>query len=846
MGGSRFTRLVRAIAVAGMVTALTVAFLGAAIAGTALGDEDAAATGGCEVIDLGTLAGSADAVLGVQGRWRTGDCESRFRAGSDAHTFRFHVAEAGRVRISLTSEGADSYLYLLTSDGGRITGNDDNGAGLDARVERDLAAGVYLVEATTVGGRSRGPADFELTVSRVEGCGFVHLGTLAAGTDLTASGIWSLETCGSRFVSSHPAYNYTFDLAEPAVVRIDLESDNGDPVLSLASLGGGIIGADDDGGHRRNARIEQYLQPGAYFVEATTYFARDYQPLRADFALTVRLVDEQARQQGPHLKVEAVHTPEVVVAGDPFWVHYRVGNIGGSDLPDDGTEVWIYLFGQAGRDNLAPLSGIWDAGAAYHTSEAAANSTSTQIDAVRAFEATTDQHGPRWVFIGAYTDNPDGVEVAFHGIWHNLVVHSGPTFGPVNVAVGFSDYTVTANAGSEGLVTISVASVTDPDTEVGARIRPRAIYAAGVLTQLLEGVFERPALTALAAIGEQTTPQRVRVADPSSSTLLELFAQQYAQALRASGLTDAWSAREAINPAVIDKMLLNSSETAASQYAYLVGGWRNLLDLIEDGDETLSFRQAVTIQSQLAYAESILAPAVTAGNVVTTAAAADEGWDDPDVGALMAELSGCAAGPDALRGALETAGITEIDETLALDAEMRSLRPIHGLAVDSALCATAAADAAASRFMQRLSLNDETGLLRMLGLDETAPQPTTEPTSLRVVARLDDDGRLEHGVDIEDSGLILPQQRYMPADSRVNVWHQSSNVELDGDFLGHIRSRRLADGRVELGFVGADGVAITPDRALLPARLPADEWLYTSKIKIPATVTMEPVNPLDN
>ena len=61
------------------------------------------------------------------------------------------------IRIGLTSADADSYLYLLTEDGSRITDDDDNGDGLDARVERDLAPGTYLVEATTVGGRRPGP-----------------------------------------------------------------------------------------------------------------------------------------------------------------------------------------------------------------------------------------------------------------------------------------------------------------------------------------------------------------------------------------------------------------------------------------------------------------------------------------------------------------------------------------------------------------------------------------------------------------------------------------------------------------------------------------------------------------
>ena len=47
----------------------------------------------------------------------------------------------GRVRIELTSADGDPCLYLLASDGSRITDNDDGGDGLDARIERDLAPG---------------------------------------------------------------------------------------------------------------------------------------------------------------------------------------------------------------------------------------------------------------------------------------------------------------------------------------------------------------------------------------------------------------------------------------------------------------------------------------------------------------------------------------------------------------------------------------------------------------------------------------------------------------------------------------------------------------------------------
>ena len=143
----------RALIIAGAVAALTIGLL-------ALGWSGSARAQTCEANDLGTLGAEAGTELTVNGRWTTGNCDSRFRTASDAHTYRFEVVEGGRIRIDLISAEGDPFLYLLTEDGLRLADNDDGGAGLDARVERDLAPGVYIVEATTVGGRSRGPADF--------------------------------------------------------------------------------------------------------------------------------------------------------------------------------------------------------------------------------------------------------------------------------------------------------------------------------------------------------------------------------------------------------------------------------------------------------------------------------------------------------------------------------------------------------------------------------------------------------------------------------------------------------------------------------------------------------------
>ncbi len=839
MNTYRCRKPARALAAVGAATALIAAALALAGANTALA-QDAQNTEECEITDLGTLGNSVESVLTATGRWTTEDCDSRFRSGSDAHTYRFHVEEAGRIRIGLASAEADSYLYLLAEDGRRIIDNDDSGSRLDARVERDLGPGTYLVEVTTVGGRDRGPADFTLTVGRVDGCDFVVLGVLEPGPGLTASGSWSLETCGSRFVSSHPAHSYAFSLAEAARVRIDLESESGDAVLSLASLQGGIVGANDDGGERGNARIEQYLQAGVYFIEATTYLERDYQPLQADFTLTVRLVDEEALQQSTRLKIEEVRTPAEVVAGDRFPVDFRVGNVGGGALPDDGSAAYIYVIYFAERrrmvDVIGPVSGIWDARVAYHTGDGTASSSSTTIDDVTPFEARFTQPGPSWLFVGVFTDDADGNEIGWHGLWHNLTVHSGPTFDPVGVSVGVRKYTVAAESDDQGRVTTSVTWDHDPDAEIDPWDRARAAYAAGVQTQLLEGIFERPAI---AELPEGSHRDPVAVENPSSSTLLEAFGQQYASSLNESGLADAWMAREAINPLSIEDMLLEAAEATSTRYASMADGWRSLLRRIQ-GRDVLSFKEAVGVHSQLAYAESIVAPAAAAGDIVAAARAAEEGWDDPDVAAMMAEATGCRPGPNVLRAALEAAGAADIDDLLALDAELRSLRPVHGLAVDNALCAAEGADVAASRFLQRLSLARSTELRDALGLvPPPAPAPEPEPHRLRIIARLGDDGLLEQGVELAGGEQILPEERFLSVSGRLDAWQESGEVEVQGNSIGRIQARRLADGRIEIGFVSADGSQITPNIAYVPAGATAGVWFYSSEITVPAASTMD-------
>ncbi|MYI55882.1 MAG: hypothetical protein F4062_02430 [Acidimicrobiia bacterium] len=822
-----------------VVAVIAVVLIGGVLAvagtGVASGQETDSAQepADCPVTSMGGLGAPAGSVVQAEGRWTTEDCDSRFRPGNDAHTYRFEIHSPGRIRIELSSPDADPYLYLLAADGTRLADDDDGGAGLAARVERDLAPGVYLVEATTVGGRGRGAADFTLTVSRVPGCGVVHLGTLGPDADLTAEGSWSLDTCGSRIVTTHPAYNYSFALPVDGRVRIDLESENGDPVLSMASLEGAVIGANDDGGAARNARIEQYLPAGVYLLEATTYLARDRQPLHADFTLTVHLVDELAQQQSFRIKVEKVHIPDEVVAGDRFTVNYRVGNAGGGDLPGVGNETIVYVVGSRVFDRTGAIGGLWPAGVSYHSGELTASATSMASAQLTPFEIGFAEPGPSWVFVGVITLDDDDEELGFHGVWNNLMVLSGSTFDPVEVTVDGTAYRVSAESDEEGEVTTAVTPVADPEAEVDDATGAKATYVAGVRTQLLDGVFERAALAGLTGADEPlVTPVVALPTDPSSGSILETFGAAYAALVGSSEPAASVAAGEAINPVAAEELVLAVAARASGRFASLSASWSALLERLEGG-EALSLGEALAFQSELAYAEAVVAPAATAGRIVAAAREAGMGWADPDVRAMIAELGSCRGGGADLAAALAAAAQDAVDELVVLDTEMRAALPVWGPTVDSILCAAAAADGANYRFLERLALEESEELLELLLPEEEPIEEDPEPQAyrLRVIARLGTDGRVEHGVEVAGVLQLLPDVRYLRADAPAGEWRETSDVELGDEVLGRVRARRLADGRIEMGFV-AGGEEHQLDIRYLPADLPEGVWFRSSEIEV--------------
>ena len=319
----------------------------------------------------------------------------------------------------------------------------------------------------------------------------------------------------------------------------------------------------------------------------------------------------------------------------------------------------------------------------------------------------------------------------------------------------------------------------------------------------------------------------------STSALLSHFAGQYTRAVAASGLSDALAAEEALVPMEVEDIVTGIAQESSEQFVTLAESWSALQERLNGGD-VLSYEEAFEVHSQYAYAERVISQTVAAGEILAAASNAELAWEDPYVGSMVtafAERASCGDTDAHLQDALEEAGAANADELVRLAAEMRVASPIVGLTLDAVLCAVAEADYDNSLFLQGLAVARNSEIQELFGYDQPSLTPDEPaPTQLRIIARLAEEGYIEHGVELASGRQILPASRFMTLSSRAGWWRSSSDVEVGGVVLGQIYARRLDDGRTELSFVDATGEMITPDLRYLAADIPAGVWLRSGEI----------------
>ena len=256
----------------------------------------------CTATSLGEITGTVT----QSGSWAS-DCDSVNRSGKYARFYSFSVAETSDVQIDLESTDSpvvDTYMYLLSgagTDGSVLESDDDDGPGLNSQIVRELSAGNYTVEATTLLSGTTGNFTVTIQVTAVPPpeCAVTSLGAITGSTSQTGS--WSSD-CMSVNRSGKYAQFYSFSVSGTANVQIDLESTDVpavDTYMYLISGGekdGSVLEFDDDGGDNRNSRIVRQLSAGTYTVEATTFSSA----LTGNFTLTIDVPTGPEFAQDPY------------------------------------------------------------------------------------------------------------------------------------------------------------------------------------------------------------------------------------------------------------------------------------------------------------------------------------------------------------------------------------------------------------------------------------------------------------------------------------------------------------------------------------------------------------------
>ncbi|MDE2746364.1 MAG: hypothetical protein OXI41_10345 [Chloroflexota bacterium] len=792
-----------------------------------------------------TQLGELVEVLSTSGTWSTDECgSSQFLSRRSGVMFEFSLAEAQEVRIDLSSPERDTLLYLLDEAGRLIEADDDTGSGNDARIERELAAGVYRIEASALGWSGRVSGSFDLTVRVVEGClDVVDLGTLEES--LSATGQWSHFGCESDYRADRAGQRYRFEMTDTRRIRIDLTSELADSYVYLLDDTGDLLQADDDSGTGFNARIERFLGAGTYMIEATNWGDRDLKGLTAaEFELTIT-----AAADGPIIKLEAIEAPDRVVSGMPFPINYRLSNLGDEPLsaldPDARIRVqvrWPYIEGWRtpwidvldGDEELIPI------GASYHTDETVQAFGSQPLSQLHPFEGLfTWRTGPTDVMLMVVVINDDFETLAFHTLTRPVMVLTGIEFDPVNVSIDGVEYRVSAIAAADGEVTNEVRSADeatgDPaeaagqttdasndsspadDDGLDPQIRAGAIYAAGVRTQVLDDLDAE--LASLSAQIESLYSQVGRgglplseldtAAAPTLDALVSVFTGAHRETLELAGFDpQLFQSAEAA-----EQIVVLAGRSAARRIEHMVRAWAD----VTSPQRIIALEEALQIHSQLALARHVDSHLVRGAELVLMKRAAEGGWDDPDVAAALEQFSdGIDCRPD--RRALDFG-----------DEALRQQSPIYGIMLDRAYCGAAAAS------------NDHDLLLSGLGLDSNpaipqavvSEEPPAPPivTVTRLLARVLADGQVEFAADLSNGERVLPSSRQLPVIVTADRWLRTGPVSHADQELGRVHARRLSNGLVQATYVPAGANLDSTSRWVVPADAPIDAWLVSRELE---------------
>lgn len=214
---------------------------------------------------LCTSASATDAIGIAETRSGTlGDGDCVFLHGEGADGFGLAVTATTGLRIDLSSAAFDALLVVTDPAMNVLWWDDDSGGNLNARIERRVPAGEYIVWATSTGGGGAGA--YQISVAEVEIALCPVVGDVTLGQ--TGSGALTETDCRGDRGYADP---WRLTVGSQTTIRIDLTSAQFDTFLVIEDQHGGQIAWDDDGGDGYNSRLEHTFPAGEYRIVATSF-----------------------------------------------------------------------------------------------------------------------------------------------------------------------------------------------------------------------------------------------------------------------------------------------------------------------------------------------------------------------------------------------------------------------------------------------------------------------------------------------------------------------------------------------------------------------------------------------
>jgi hypothetical protein len=180
--------------------------------------------------------------------------------------FTFTLATAQTVLIETSGPSGDSRMWLFDESGTLIEYDDDDGVGSFSLIQRQLAAGTYVVEVDEFGDDNELTYQFAVRVVDAY-CGDVYEPDSRQAPTPLVSGI-----AQSRAICPVADIDYfTFTLTGEADVVLEASGPSGDGEMRLFDAAWVLVEYDDDDGPGLFPRIERRLGAGTYHVEVNEY-----------------------------------------------------------------------------------------------------------------------------------------------------------------------------------------------------------------------------------------------------------------------------------------------------------------------------------------------------------------------------------------------------------------------------------------------------------------------------------------------------------------------------------------------------------------------------------------------